>query len=481
MDISIQKIEGWAPNAAAAKNGRDLVAKNKLSNLKIDAEKTVIWGDCAGSGKTPYSCSADFTEPSNPVFRCNCPSRQFPCKHGLGLAYAFEKGLTFSTDAIPEDISSKREKIEKRQEKKSQEIEAIKESIQDKAAKPKKVNVAATVKKYDAQLNGIEMAGKILTNMVQNGLSSIDSKEKRNIHIQVKELGNYYINGIQTAFNDLLLELDEVKNEEYSNVIDRINYISALLKKAADYLQKRKENPEREPETNSAIEEQIGTVWKLTDLIQHGLWEENAELVQLSFNSYDDSARKEWVDEGNWLNLKTGKIYKTKNYRPYRAAKYIKEGNSVSDIVALKELYIYPGDINPRVRWEAEARTERNLELSDIKTIHQYASANYAEVVKSIKNSIKNPLNDKNPLVLIQLHKAWLNGENIVLEDSNGNLLTLTEVPGSTALTALKMILPGNPVSSSLLVMIDNNLQTGLFSAFPLSLVSDNKIIKLVY
>ena len=47
----------------------------------------------------------------------------------------------------------------------------------------------------------------------------------------------------------------------------------------------------------------------------------NASLVQLSFNSYDNEARKEYVDEGVWLNLKTGKIYKTLNYRPYKATK----------------------------------------------------------------------------------------------------------------------------------------------------------------
>lgn len=479
MEITSRKIEELAPNADAAKNGRDLVAKNKFSNLKIDADKTLIWGECAGSGKNPYYVSADFVELSNPVFRCNCPSRQFPCKHGIGLLYAYEKALPFAVDSIPQDISDKRNKIEKKQEKKTQE----KETLKEKAETPKKINKAAIIKKIEAQLSGIETAKKILINITQNGLSTIDSKEKKNLQVQIKELGNYYIPGIQTAFNDLLLELDEVKKEEYTLVIDQVNFISALLKKATDYLNARKEDPEQAPEINSAIEEQIGTIWKLTDLIPLKLYEEDAAVLQLSFKSYNNEARKEFVDEGAWLNLKTGKIYKTKNYRPYKAVKYIKEDNSISEVLQLKELYIYPGEPNPRIRWEAEARTDRALTPSDITSIHTYAAANYAELIKTVKNIIKNPLMDKNPLVLLQLHKASLYGNNMVIEDSNGNKITLADPPDESLSTTiiLRQLLPPNPAGMSLLALITNNIQTGLITAQPLTIVTTTKLIKLLY
>lgn len=65
-----------------------------------------------------YECSVDFIVPDNPVFRCSCPSRQFPCKHALGLLYAKAEGQTFSPAPVPEDIASKREKAEKREENK---------------------------------------------------------------------------------------------------------------------------------------------------------------------------------------------------------------------------------------------------------------------------------------------------------------------------------------------------------------------------
>jgi len=480
MEITQKKIEEIAPNADAAKNGRDLVRKNKFSNLKISAEKNLIWGECAGSGKNPYYCSADYIEEFNPVFRCNCPSRQFPCKHAIGLLYAYDgnKG-SFAVADIPEDILSKREKIEKKQEKKIQE----KETIKEKADKPKKVNKAALVKKADKQLEGIAIAEKILKDIVQTGLSSIDTKLSRTLQAQIKELGNYYINGIQTAFNNLLLELGEVENEEYTLVIDQINYISALLKKGTDYLNKRKEDPEGNPELDSAIEEQIGYVWKLTELMQYGLYEEDGELIQLSFNSYDNPARKEYVDEGIWLNLKSGKIYKTKNYRPYRAAKYIKEDNSSFDVLQLKEMYIYPGDQNPRVRWEPEAVKERKSEAKDLASILALASVNYADAIKSVKNTIKNPLMDKHPVILVALSKAYLNGENLVVEDNQGNKLTLKDMEEQnvSSSTNLKAILPASPQGFALTVMINNDVQTGLLSAQPMSLITPEKIIRLLY
>lgn len=483
MQITVEKIEGWAPKADAVKNARDLVRKGKFFDLEIDSGKTLIWGKCSGSGKNPYACSVDFIEENNPVFRCNCPSRQFPCKHGLGLLFAYEQGLAFAITAIPEDILSKREKIEKRQEKKAQEKEDLKESLKERAAKPRNANPAIALKRYNVQLEGVEMARKILKSIVQSGISAIDRKEITRLQAQVKELGNYYIGGIQVAFNDFLIELQAVTGEAYSNVIDSINYIAALLRKATEYLNHKKENIDERPEINSAIEEQIGTVWKLTDLIQLGLYEENAELLQLAFNSYDNQARKEWVDEGYWINLKTGKIYKTKNYRPYRAAKYIKEENSVAEVYVLKDLYVYPGDINPRVRWEADAVTERPASEADIEKVQTFAADNYAEMMKLLKNSIKNPLNDKNPLALIKINKAWLNGESIVLEDSAGIVLTLADDKDrqTSVIPFLKNILPQDPLNMSMLVMIDNNIQSGLLNGLPMALITSNKIVKLLF
>ncbi|MDR2383628.1 MAG: SWIM zinc finger family protein [Prevotellaceae bacterium] len=480
MNITVQEIESLASNISAAKNGKDLVNKNRFSNLKILADGSLIWGECAGSGANPYFCSADYIDENKPVFRCNCPSKQFPCKHSIGLLYAFAQGLKFTVAEIPEEIINKRNKIKQRGEKNADEEMSVKDKASKQSDKPK--NFKSIIRKVEAQLSGVEVAQKLLQNIVQMGLSGIDAATKRTIAGRIQELGNYHIEGIQLAFNNLLVELDYVKDDEYTDVINQLNYISALLKKSREYLTAKKENPESKPELTSAIEEQTGYVWKLTELMKYGQYEENAEIIQLSYNSYDDAGRKAFIDEGYWFNFKSGKIYKSKNYRPYKALRYIKEDNTCFEVLQIPELFVYPaGDVNPRARWEScKLRLVTNEDR--IKVINA-ASADYAEVVKTAKSTIKNPLMEKNPVVLLKLNRAYMAGDHIVLEDRQNNKLTVVDLHEHQIHTevSLKSILPCDCNDIALTVMINNNIKTGIFSVTALSLIVPDKIIRLLY
>ena len=68
------------PDAGTLKRGRELAAPAKWGNL--GRTSTAAWGECAGSGAKPYLTGIDLTAPA---FKCSCPSRVFPCKHGAGL------------------------------------------------------------------------------------------------------------------------------------------------------------------------------------------------------------------------------------------------------------------------------------------------------------------------------------------------------------------------------------------------------------
>ena len=67
-------------DSGTLKRGLELAGPAKWSNLGQTA--TAAWGECKGSGSKPYQTSIDLTEPA---FKCSCPSRVFPCKHGAGL------------------------------------------------------------------------------------------------------------------------------------------------------------------------------------------------------------------------------------------------------------------------------------------------------------------------------------------------------------------------------------------------------------
>ena len=77
---SLQQVEGLAPDPASLKTGRGVAEARKWALL--GRNDRALWGLCQGSGKDPYQAQVDLGEPA---FRCTCPSRKFPCKHGLGL------------------------------------------------------------------------------------------------------------------------------------------------------------------------------------------------------------------------------------------------------------------------------------------------------------------------------------------------------------------------------------------------------------
>lgn len=117
QQVTEQQILSMAPNAAAAGNGRKISQKGDFVRLERSADDTFYLGECTGSGKNNYITTVDFMEPGNPVCRCSCPSRQFPCKHGLALLYEILVGKNFGICEIPEDILKKREKKQAREAK----------------------------------------------------------------------------------------------------------------------------------------------------------------------------------------------------------------------------------------------------------------------------------------------------------------------------------------------------------------------------
>lgn len=73
-------MAGLAPDDKSIKAARSLTNPRTWSEL--GCTDTLVFGKCQGSGKEPYQVTVDLTEPA---FRCTCPSRKFPCKHGLAL------------------------------------------------------------------------------------------------------------------------------------------------------------------------------------------------------------------------------------------------------------------------------------------------------------------------------------------------------------------------------------------------------------
>lgn len=478
-ELTSSYVDSLAPNAAAIKNGQGLARKKSFIELHKSENGELLFGKCAGSGKTPYECSADFIVRDSPVFRCSCPSRQFPCKHALGLLYAFAEGQTFTAAPVPDDIMVKREKAEKREENK------VKQAAEDGESRPKKVNKSALKKKIATQLEGLDLLEKLVLSFVRGGLSTIDRTTMKTVQEHVKQLGNYYLSGAQIElrrFSMLMSGKDQEQN--YTYAMEQLSRLHALIKKGRAHLQARIEDPGLALDHKSTIDEWLGHAWQLSELKEYGLVKEGAELLQLAFYSFNDMARQEYVDLGYWLDITAegGEIHRTMNYRPYKAAKLMREEDSFFEIAAIPLLYTYPGDMNARIRFES--MTQRPVTGADIESAAAKAHRSYAEAVKKVKNQIKNPLSDKLPVML--LHAASIgiteNGQYVITDES-GSRLVLEDIPSLRQGTVhLLPFLPAAAQADSyILVMFEHNLDQGRLTAQPLTIIKDEQIIRLLY
>lgn len=483
MQIDEAFADSQAPNAAAIKNARGVVIKKKLVGLFRSADGTLIFGDCKGSGADNYRPSADFADPAKPVYRCTCPSHQFPCKHSLALLYAHAQGAKFVEKEVPADITEKRAKAQQRVEKKKVEADT-----------PKQVNTSALKKKIEAQLEGLNLLESLVNDLVRMGLGTLNAKSARQMEEQAKQLGNAYLPGAQNALHALtglfyrsqISSEDELKAEQrervYSTALDQLNRLQSLCKQGRKYLQSRLADPELKPETETDIAAWLGHAWQLRELKDAGLLQTGVELLQLAFNAHDDWTRREFVETGAWLNLQTGAVQLTRNYRPYQAAKFIREDDSCFNVMKCPELCVYPGNLNPRVRWEASE--PRPATPEDYTKARAHAKTDFRAVIKDVKNQLKSPLGDRHPVALVKYRTLGRVGETCVIEDANGERLALADdgyAGDPDTLPLLPMLPQLVRREQVMLVRFQHDLDSQTLRAKPLSIVTDKEIIRLTY
>jgi hypothetical protein len=161
------QILALAPDEASAKAGRGLANTRKW--LTLGRNERALWGECQGSGKTPYQVEIDLNEPA---FKCTCPSRKFPCKHGLGLFLLFaSQSSAFTEKAAPAWVAEwlvKRDQLSQRKQAKAAETaesgadptrQAKKQATQSKRAVDRQARVAAGLAELELWLRDLLRQG----------------------------------------------------------------------------------------------------------------------------------------------------------------------------------------------------------------------------------------------------------------------------------------------------------------------------------
>ncbi|BAV07777.1 hypothetical protein FLA_3808 [Filimonas lacunae] len=213
--ISLQLTEeqalALAPDESSRKAGKDL--SNPAKWVTRGANEQALWGECQGSGSKPYQTQVDI---AGMAFKCSCPSRKFPCKHGIGLLLQYARNAdSFTVGDAPTWVSEWLDKRQQRDEKKA-----------DKKDKP--VDEAAQAKRQQAREQSVEdgMAELLLwiKDIIRNGIIGIPEKDttfftnmqRRMVDAKAPGLANliqsacdvnFYKEGWQNEWMNLLLQM----------------------------------------------------------------------------------------------------------------------------------------------------------------------------------------------------------------------------------------------------------------------------------
>lgn len=480
QQITEQFIMALAPNGAAAANGRKLSSGGSFVRLERSRDDTFYLGECKGSGKSNYITTADYLDATQPVMRCSCPSRQFPCKHGIGLLYEIMSGKSFGICEIPDDILQKRQK---KQAKSQKDESGETGGSEGKKTKPQGVNKSALTKKLKKQLEGLNLVTQLTGELMNGGLGAMGGAALKDHRQVAKQLGDYYLPGPQKLLNRLIMEMEEYQKDgkdiRYENALNELKKLWSLVKKSQKYLTDKLESGEVLQDDNMLYEE-LGGVWKLDQLEELGLVKENVRFIQLSFWVEFDEASGEFVDISCFGDVDTGEISIGKNYRPVKALKYIKQEDSVFGLISVPKACYYPGEGNRRVRWEGMEIGE--LTAGEREAICGHA-VNLAAGVKEAKNTLKNPMSDTFFLKLIRFEKIGKTRDGFALDDGQGGTIALGDGPDMEQ-TVLRLGMLPDPAC------LEENVLLGAFyydQAFcrlklqPLSVITPEQIFRLLY
>lgn len=130
-----EQVVAMAPDSSSVKAAQKLLSPAKWPLLAGNEE--AVWGHCRGSGRNPYEVQVDLAEPA---FKCSCPSRKFPCKHGLALLQIrADQEAAFSLgEACPDWVREWLDSRRQRAEAKAAKAAARSETIADPEAQAKR-------------------------------------------------------------------------------------------------------------------------------------------------------------------------------------------------------------------------------------------------------------------------------------------------------------------------------------------------------
>ncbi|MBW8686122.1 SWIM zinc finger family protein [Chitinophaga rhizophila] len=211
MLLSEEQVLTLAPDEPSRKAGKALAGVSKW--VSKGASEQALWGECQGSGSKPYQTQIDLT---STAFKCSCPSRKFPCKHGIGLMLLYAREPAIFTDNTPpswvtEWLDKRTVKETKKQEKEDKPADDI---ARDKRQQARQQKVEDGI--YELLLWMKDIVRNGLLQLPEKGSSYWENMARRMVDAQAPGLAgmiralseiNFYGEGWQHQFMEQFLRI----------------------------------------------------------------------------------------------------------------------------------------------------------------------------------------------------------------------------------------------------------------------------------
>jgi hypothetical protein len=444
-----EQVLALAPDDSSAKSGKGLAATRHW--VTLGQKDNALWGECQGSGSKPYQVLIDLGEPA---FKCSCPSRKFPCKHGIGLFLIYAGDAASVPTAEPPDwmaewLKSRQAKAEKKEAAARPDSEKSPEEMA-KAAADQAKRAASREKKVTQGLNDLDLW---IRDLVRQGFSSLPSRPYKFWDEMAARMVDAQASGVARMVREMggVAASGDGWQEE---LLERLGLLYLLIEGYRRI--------ESLPEVNQ---------WDVRDAVGYNVRQEEllgkpgvADLWYVAGQRiYDDDQLK--VQRSYLLGLNSGKLALVLNYAPLKAQPGSTQKLDVSLVpgaVFEAELVFYPGASPLRAIIKERQPVHATMHVG---TGH----ATFAKMLSSYADTLSgNPWLDTFPALLGNVTPVRGDNDRWYLRDSDERLLPLrSDFEGTWQLLALS---GGHPLPSVFGEWNGKRLR-------PLSAVANDKIL----
>ncbi|MFV0540539.1 MAG: SWIM zinc finger domain-containing protein [Aestuariibaculum sp.] len=253
MNFTTEQIKALAPKEAAFKAGQKLASGSWVESHKSNR---AIWGAIKGSGKNPYLVQVDI---KNLAYKCSCPSRQFPCKHALGLLLLYVNTPTvFTETAEPDYVLEWLEKREARSQKSEKEERELTEDEKQKRFEAKEKRQDDRMKLVNAGLAELKVW---LKDLIQLGILELPNRKPAYFETMIKRMVDAKMPGLAgwiRALKELNYKNQNTWQEDALSIISKLY----LLVRSGEKLNELDENEKLN------IQSLLGWTFNQKDMLQ---------------------------------------------------------------------------------------------------------------------------------------------------------------------------------------------------------------------